>query len=332
MNQQQQQQQQDLQHQRTNVPNEASSHAKHPSSLSSSTTQLTSFPAAAATTNNGHANDLKASVLSAGVTDVSTADISSSSAVAQPSPNYGGCGSACWMILGPVIAGVVVAAMVFGLVMTKRRRRLRAQTELDLKTAKANDVLDDDDLMVEMFEPPELLSSGNISGAFFNWRNASSPPDGSGGKESRRGSAQFSGRSTALGLTTILEEGSGSYEQQQRIKKYHGNIRRPSGKGSDAGMLSPLKLTSPNPVLRGPLAGVGGMRAMSLADTPPLSPLISPTASPAPSDAGGGGLAHAAPGQQLYLTAPVGGRPKRKLTIPYNPQDVTRRRSLEGAW
>lgn len=313
------------------MPNEASSHAKHPSSLGSSTTKLTS----SATTNNDHANDLKASVLSAGVTDVSlpAADISSS-AVAQPSPSYGGCGSACWMILGPVIAGVVVAAMVFGLVMTKRRRRLRAQTELDLKAnkSKANDGLDDDDLMVEMFEPPELLSSGNISGAFFNWRNASSPPDGAGGKESRRGSAQFSGRSTALGLTTILEEGSSSpYEQQQRIKKYHGNIRRPSGKGSDAGMLSPLKLTSPHPVLRGPLAGVGGMRAMSLADTPPLSPLISPTASPAPSDTGGG-LAHAAPGQQLYLTAPVGGRPKRKLTIPYNPQDVTRRRSLEGAW
>jgi hypothetical protein len=226
------------------------------------------------------------------------------------------------MILGPVVAGVVVAAMIFGLVMVKRRRRLRANSEPRTKEKDKSNVLDDDDLMVEMFEPPELLSSGNISGAFFNWRNASQAPPPPPDKEGRRGSAQFSGRSTMLGLTTILEEGSN--HDPSRIKKYHGNIRRPSNKGN--GNLSPLRIASPNPVLRGPFP-LNGLKNLSMGDTPPLSPLISPSASPAPSDP----VMHPTQPGPIYLSAPVG-RQKRKLTIPYTPQDVTRRRSLEGAW
>jgi len=261
---------------------------------------------------------------------VSTGDMSAST----DTPSA--CGSSCWMVLGPVVAGVVVAAMIFGLVMARRRRRMRSNSEPSLKHKEKNkgDVLDDDDLMVEMFEPPELLTSGNISSSFFNWRNASSFVPQQQQQENdgtnRRGSAQLSGRSTMLGLTTILEEGSN--HEQQRIKKYHGNIRRASNKGS-GGNLSPLRVASPN-LLRGPLPLPGTRSNLLLAgETPPLSPLISPSPSPALSDATGGGGGSGlptAPGQ-AYLSAPSG-RPKRKLTIPYTPQDVTRRRSLEGSW
>jgi len=275
-----------------------------------------------------NANETVNAMSAHAVTDSSQVSGGADAAALAPDKQGVG-GSALWVILGPVIAGVVVAAVIFGLVMARRRSRMRATSDpLAKNRGKEKDrssALDDDDLMVEMFEPPELLSSGNISGAFFNWRNATSPqPQQDNGGGSRRGSAQFSGRSTMLGLTTILEEGTN--QDHQRIKKYHGNIRRPSAKAN--GSMSPLRIASPNP-LRGPLS-LPGMRNMQVGDTPPLSPLISPTASPAPSDHTSGGGLPTAPGQ-IYLSAPVG-RQKRKLTIPYTPQDVTRRRSLEGAW
>jgi len=241
------------------------------------------------------------------------------------------CSRSCLLVLGPVSAGLIVVALIAGLVIARRRRQknsdslefrssggfgIRKHSGSNLMGYKGKEKLaDDDDLMMEMFEPPELSISPNPR--IMEWRHT--------GSADPYASAQAAmGRNTMLGLSTIMEE---SMMHDQARDKMYGNFRRKSSH-----KLTPIRLNSPRGLMRSDRSPM---------DTPPLSPSLGSSAQGSPSmvpfpmgsnvDAAIGPSAAAASSSfnQFLKPAP---KKKRKLTIPYNPQDVTRRRSLEGAW
>jgi len=212
-----------------------------------------------------------------------------------------------------------LVALIVGLVIVRRRRQNTAPEftssggfgirRYSTTSQKGKErMADDDDLMVEMFEPPELSVSPNPR--IMEWRNAG------GGHDAGSSAGGGMGRNTMLGLSTIMEE---NMHDRARDKMF-GNLRRKSSH-----KLTPIRLNSPNR---------GLMRSdRSPFNTPPLSPSVtssaqlSPNLTPFPS--GGDSVANGLQNNQYLRPAP---KKKRKLTIPYTPQDVTRRRSLEGAW
>jgi len=246
-------------------------------------------------------------------------------AAGASSPNAGSaateqpfCSRSCLLILGPLSAGLIAVALIVGLVLVRRRRQTAAEVSADSRfgfrrpstaSQKGKEKMaDDDDLMMEMFEPPELSISPNPR--IMEWRGSSGYD--SGGQAAAGGM----GRSAMLGLSTIMEENM----QEKTRDKMYGHLRRKSSH-----KLTPIRLNSPNR---------GMMRSdRSPYNTPPLSPSVSSSAQGSPRlvpfPSGGDGLMTGPSGSQFLRPAP---KKKRKLTIPYNPQDVTRRRSLEGAW
>jgi len=261
---------------------------------------------------------------------VHTAGISSNgSAAPAAAPGEGPfCSRSCLLVLGPLSAGLILVALIAGFAYHKSRQKtnntvfkssggfhIRTQSTSSFKGKEK--MIDDDDLMMEMFEPPELSISPNPR--VMEWRNSSG---GTAAADASMHSAM--GRNTMLGLSTIMEE---NMHDQARDKMF-GNVRRKSSH-----KLTPLRLSSPRGLMRSDRSPM---------DTPPRSPSLSSSAQGSPglvpfpmggdpfSVANGPPSLYTAGGSNQFLRpAP---KKKRKLTIPYNPQDVTRRRSLEGAW
>jgi len=263
---------------------------------------------------------------------VHTAGISSNgSAAPAAAPGEGPfCSRSCLFVLGPLSAGLILVALIAGFAYHKRRQKpdntvfkssggfhIRKHSTSGSKGKEK--MIDDDDLMMEMFEPPELSISPNPR--IMEWRNT-----GSSGAATDASMHSAMGRNTMLGLSTIMEE---NMHDQARDKMF-GNVRRKSSH-----KLTPLRLSSPRGLMRSDRSPM---------DTPPHSPSLSSSAQgspglvPFPMGSGGDPSAMANGPPSLYTSGGLNQflRPapkkKRKLTIPYNPQDVTRRRSLEGAW
>jgi len=240
------------------------------------------------------------------------------------------CSRSCMFVLGPLSAGLILVALIAGFALHKRRQKANNNNNMAFKSSGGfhirtlstssfkgkEKMIDDDDLMMEMFEPPELSISPNPR--IMEWRN--------GGNTSAAitdPNAPAMGRNTMLGLSTIMEENM----QDQARDKMFGNLRRKSSH-----KLAPLRLNSPRGLMRSDRSPM---------DTPPISPSLSSSAQGSPglvpfpmgndhSSAGNPpSLYTSGHANQFLRPAP---KKKRKLTIPYNPQDVTRRRSLEGAW
>jgi len=223
------------------------------------------------------------------------------------------CSKTCLLIMGPVAAGLVVAAIIAGIVIVRKRRALtefKSSAGFTLRKQSTAGQLDRagfDDLMMEMFEPPELSVSPNPH-VSAEWRHASGATAGN-----------TAGRNAMLGLTTIMEE---NMHDKAREKMY-GSLRRKSSH-----KLAPIRLNSPRLLMRGD---------NSPFNTPPISPSLSSSVQGSPSlvpfPAGNSVPYHAPiPGPAVNPYLKPAPKKKRKLTIPYNPSDVTRRRSLEGAW
>lgn len=225
------------------------------------------------------------------------------------------CGShGCLMILGSICAGMVVVAVVIGLVMQKVKKtpdyttspnilrtpnsRMRNLAPRRVKTSFTSNSSSGgggrekrrEELMMEMFEPlPEdspfsaAATLGRLS-KVFNFEK---------------------------GLTTISEEFPNSLSSRGSEEKRRSN--RPII--SPYLTSTPQRLNSPIRLLRGP--------------TPPPSPSAGYAAALA---AGVGTIGMNGPGLNAPQPAVTKQEKKRKLTIPYNPHNVTRRRSLEGAW
>jgi len=248
------------------------------------------------------------------------------------------CSRSCLLILGPLSAGLILVALIAGFTLYNRRQKakngntvfkstggfhLRTQSTSSFKGKEK--MIDDDDLMMEMFEPPELSISPNPR--IMEWRNSGSGGGGAAITDPNApihsAAAAAMGRNAMLGLSTIMEENM----HDQAKDKMFGNIRRKSSH-----KLTPLRLNSPRGLMRSDRSPM---------DTPPISPSLSSSAQGSPGlvpfPMGNDSSAANGP-PSLYTSGNVNQflRPapkkKRKLTIPYNPQDVTRRRSLEGAW
>jgi len=270
-------------------------------------------------------------VHTAGISSGNTAAPAVAASAEQPF-----CSRNCLLILGPLSAGLIVVALIAGLVIARKRRQradnmeFRSSGGFGIRRSSASasykgkeKLADDDDLMMEMFEPPELSISPNPH--IMEWRHT-------GGADPHASMQAAMGRNTMLGLSTIMEE---NMHDKARDKMY-GNVRRKSSH-----KLTPVRLNSPRGLMRSDRSPMM---------TPPISPSLSSSAQGSPNMvpfpmggadaamANGPAAAAAAASSsssamllsnQFLKPAP---KKKRKLTIPYNPQDVTRRRSLEGAW